>query len=275
MTAYTPLRPLNGAYQHNLPATPTADGGTTVTASGSAHTKGSWASLIDPVSYDTTMLFVAVSNVRASGANSRTLLDLAIGPTGGGSEQIIVPDILVGGLSSNTYGVNAGYYLPIRVPKGARLSARCQSVATSKNIVVAVWAYSGGAFWPVYTACDAYGPDTATSGGVSHTAGNSGAESSWASVGSAASRAYTGFLPVVALGSVTAYNGIQYHFEFGYNSGSPTFDETWFHTDTGEAGKGFPNHVRPVAIASGTQVQARGEASGTAQALDVAWYGFY
>src|SRR5688572_5686842 len=82
--------------QHNLTATPSTSPGTQVTGAGTAHTKGSWASLIDPVPYDSHMLALAIFATSVSATQTDSLLDIGIGPSGGGSEQVILPNLLAG-----------------------------------------------------------------------------------------------------------------------------------------------------------------------------------
>lgn len=265
------------AVQNNLPATPNLSFGITVTGSASANTKGSWAQLIASTTYDTYLIQLVVSETSASATQTDTLIDIGIG--GAGSEQIILPNLLVGWKPDAGIGA-MNLLFPMYIPKGIRIAARAQSVQTSKQVQVQIYCYGGKRFTdsPVYTRCDAYGiTDSGASNGTSHTPGNSGAESTWASLGTTLSRNYRGFM-FLAHGTltVTAMTLIHYHWEIGYNSGAPVLGEFWYTGNTAERTIGpFPNFPIAASLASGTQMQVRGEASGTAQAYDVGLYCFY
>lgn len=263
--------------QHNLAATPSTTPGTVLTAAGSAHTKGSWASLVDPVEFDVFRVLLVLGDHSTSAALIKGLMDLGVGPAGGGSEQVILPDLLVGDMCS--FGFAAGappkfLDLPLYIPAGTRLSGRFQSTTASKTMRANVFLWGGpsGPAWPTITHIDAYGITAASSSGVSHTPGNTGAESAWASVGSTLSKDYDGFFVGVQPNNATETN-IAYHMEFGYSS--TTLAEVYCCGQTNETMQGpWPAGPFFVPLPAGTQMQVRGEASGTAVARDVAIYCF-
>jgi hypothetical protein len=172
------LMPLSGhsSLQDNVSDT-TNELGVTLTASGSIHTKGSWASLLDPTSYESFGITVAIWGLAAAAStNARALADVGIGPTGGGSEQVLIPDLLCGnaGQFDLVGGGGAIYHFPIYIPAGVRLSGRLQGLIASETCTMAIWLHQwalGAGDW-VGTRVTAYGPNTATSSGVSHTPGN-------------------------------------------------------------------------------------------------------
>lgn len=273
------MPPVGLAYvQHNLQATPsTTVPGTSVALGGSAHTKTAWVSMIDPVSADCYWIDLFFVNTFTAATNSRTLVDIGIGPTGGGSEQVLLPNLLAGGSASWTnLGCCRRIGLPMYIPRGSRVSVRAQSVRTSFTMSVGCWVWGGPTSppWWVAVGADGYGPDTATSAGVAHTSGNTGAESSYASIGGTTSKNYDALLAMAQVDSNTVKTSLAYHFEFG--ASSTTIGEFYCQTTTSETLTGlWPNPLMYQQIPASTQLQARGECSGTAEPLDLALYGLY
>lgn len=262
-----------GNWQTNITATPsTSVPGTNVTASGSIHTKGSYTQLISSTTYDWHGFWLHAGNTGTSGAATDVLLDIAIGASS--SEQIILPDWMVG-WATNSSGSYKHLWVPLFIPRGTRIAARCQALIASDVVNVLVFGCPGGSGLPspLFTNCDAYGIDASTSSGTSHTAGNSGAESTDANVGGTTSKNYGAVMLGVASQSSTT-TGIAYHWEL--TIGGTTHAEWYTNNTTGEIVCGpYPPAPIPVSIPSGTQLQIQGEASGTAQAQDVAFYLFY
>ncbi len=262
-----------GNWQSNISATPsTSAPGTTVTASGSIHTKGSYTQLISATTYDWFGFWLYTINTGTSGAATDLLVGIAIGASS--SEQIILPDWMAGWGPGASAGAK-GLFVPIFIPRGTRIAARCQALIASDTVNVLVFGNAGnsGLPCPLFTNCDAYGIDASTSSGTSHTAGNSGTESTDADVGSTTSRPYGAIMIGVASQSSTT-TAIAYHWEL--TIGGITRAEWYTANTTGELVYGpLPPCPTPVSIPSGTQLQVQAEASGTAQAQDVAFYCFY
>lgn len=170
-----------GTYQTNLSAT--ARRGTTVTAGATVHTKGAWTELIastNKPSYGVTIVFWDVS---AGNTLTSMLLDLGYGPVG--SEQLLVEN-LNAGAAPRTYGGRA-LMLPIYIPSGARVAARCQAAIASDTVNVAVWLHQDAPYPLVAGPVSTYGADTATSQGTSVTPG-SGAFGAWTQLATATAR---------------------------------------------------------------------------------------
>lgn len=271
--------PASLAYiQNNFSATPASNTlGTGITLGGTPHVKTAWVSLIDPLLADCYWLDLFVNATSATVTNSRTLVDIGIGPSGGGSEQVILPNLLCGATGApSAVGVSRAIGIPIFLPRGARLSARAQSVRTSFTMSVGVSVRGGPSFppWWVASAADDYGVTTASSSGTAHTPGNTGAESAWASIGGTTSRPYQAVLALSQIDTQTVVTTNGYHMEFG--AGSTTWGEFYDLTNTSEQLMGFfPNPLMYQPVPIGTQMQARGECQGTAQSRDVALYGLY
>lgn len=262
-----------GDWQNNLTATPsTGSTGTLVTASSTIHTKGTYAQLISSTTYDWHGFWLDASSTASSGAATDVLLDIAIGAAS--SEQIILPDLMVGWAQAVQSG-GRGWFIPLFIPRGTRISARAQALISSDTVRILISGCTGGSGLPVplFTNCDAYGIDAATSSGTSHTAGNTGVESTDANVGGTTSRNYGAVLIGVASQSSTT-TSIAYHWEL--TIGGITRAEWYTANNTSEVVWGpWPPCPLSVSIPSGTQLQVQAEASGTAQAQDVAFYCFY
>lgn len=112
--------------------------GTTVTAGASADTKGAFSQVVASTSFDASGLFIFLG-AGSSGPNSY-LVDIAVG--GSGSEQVIIPDLLY---QQATVGrENWVLSVPLAIPVGTRVSARCQSNNASETVQVSLLLMAGG-----------------------------------------------------------------------------------------------------------------------------------
>jgi hypothetical protein len=179
---------VGGPGQTNLTAA--SRQGTSITSSGSLNTKGTYVSLIDPLTEDAYGVHVRIRGVHVAAAVHNVLVDLAYGPTGGGSEQIIWPDIGGGAASNDVNTDGKHFYLPYYIPAGTRISARCQANTASKVVAVAVYLVQEPQYAPdVAGEVTAYGVDAANSRGTSCAVG-SGAFGAWTQIAASTSRAH-------------------------------------------------------------------------------------
>jgi hypothetical protein len=159
-------------------------GSVNVTASASAHTKGNWSQLIASTSAETTFISFAINTVNVSATNTATLLDIGVGASG--SETVIVPDIAVGGASTAIFNI------PVKVPSGTRIAARCQSARSSQTVPIGARAFecfNAGSAALVPTAVDVLGINTATSSGTAL----SGASGTWVEIIASTAKDYIAF----------------------------------------------------------------------------------
>lgn len=259
----------------NVPATPsTSTFGTRLTANATPHAKGSYSQIIASTAYDVHGLTLVIAGSSGAAARTDMMLDLAIG--GSGSEVVILPEFLCGWRAAPGSGPQ-DIFLPFFIPKGTRVAARIQSLIASDVVDVQVHLEygSGIPIRPLFRRADAYGTAAASSIGTSHTPGNSGAESTAASIGGTLSRDYGALLfQVQGTLSNTTMTAIAYHWEL--RIGGVTIAEWYTIGSTNENTTGpFPGHPLIRNLPAGTQLQVRAEASGTAQAHDVAYYCFY
>jgi hypothetical protein len=133
-----------------------------ITASGSANTKGSWVAFTadtPALGWDGFILHLNPLNKRPF------LLDIGIG--GAGSEQVLVPNIGFSGGPTNNDIQFATLY-PIRVPPNTRVAGRCQSTVGSSTVSAWIQPYIGGAWHQRLSLGKAvdYGTVTGDSGGT-------------------------------------------------------------------------------------------------------------
>ena len=104
--------------------------GTTVTAAGSANTKGLYSTVgTASFQYDGIYLYFSTFS-----ANARFRVDIAINTT---ADTIIIPDLFI---DSSTAATTANTYtfIPVSIPAGAAVKARCQSTTASASFSMIV-----------------------------------------------------------------------------------------------------------------------------------------
>lgn len=261
--------------QNNLLATPAGGIGASAVGDASIHTKGAWTQMFAATSFDVEWVVVGFANSFGAATQTDALVDIGVG--GAGAEVVLIPDLLAGWAANSVGGGPRVFCAPLFIPRGTRVSARVQGLQASKTVNIPMWLFSGSrdVSQPTFSKVDAIGVSTAASQGTSVTAGNSGAEGSWTSIGSTTARDYKA-LYVLAQGTLADTNttALTYHFEVGFSS--TALAEFFFATSSSEQTHG-PTPSLPVFhhIPSGTQLQIRGESSGTAEPIDMALYGLY
>jgi hypothetical protein len=252
-------------------STANAAQGTALTPSASANTKGSYAQLIASTATQTRMIDLTLTAFPV-GANSKSyLIDIATG--GAGSEVVLIPDVCVavkGAFSVCIVNVR----LPVAIPAGVRIAARCQTQAASGEACWAKAILETGV--PSFAGVDNLSASTATSLGVAITPGNA-AESSYVELIASTSRAYAGFFatidpqgagggtfPVFALDFATGAAASEVVFKQNHMS---------FYLD----GIVYPATVPFFAfpVAASTRIAARARGSGASSAIGVSLYGVY
>lgn len=137
----------------SYPAGPTATAAT-LTASGSTHTKGAYTQFVASSPFACNLLQIEV--VTASVSGGLYLFDIATG--GSGSETVVVPNIMIDRYSGATSHSGSGFYvIPISIPAGTRISARCQCSTGSGTLEVGITIIAAG---------DLVSPSTWTQNGV-------------------------------------------------------------------------------------------------------------
>jgi len=192
------LAPVRGV-PYNLDAddspTPNTGYGVLVTASGTAHVKGSWVAVHSSIAHDLYWHLITFTAVGASATNTQMLVDLGVGPDS--SNVSVIAENLIAGSAGNfgnsVLGGWRDYWLPLFVPAGTQLWARCQALVVSDTVRVNVNSF-GGTFpgCPIVTYIESIGEDLANSVGTSFTPGASGAMGSYAEMVASTGNRYLG-----------------------------------------------------------------------------------
>lgn len=104
-------------------------GGTSIDPGGSANTKGSYSQITASTTRPIHWLIVAIGGQgNAARTSAGWLMDIAIG--GGGSEQVIVPNIPLSSHGNTDEMFPQFIELPVCIPAGSRLAVRAQSGIT-------------------------------------------------------------------------------------------------------------------------------------------------
>lgn len=162
-----------------------AKAGVTVTGHATPHSLGAWTSLLDPVTFDTYALAIAFLNVGAGNAVATEMLfDVGVGPTGGGSEQVIIPNLDIGAAftASSSGAASKAWVLPVYIKAGLRLSGRVRALITNDTVLVRAHLLPRPISDYIASRWFSYGESTAASRGTSVTAG-SGSFGSWTQIG--------------------------------------------------------------------------------------------
>jgi len=101
--------------------------GTLVRASGTAHTKGNWTQLVASSANDAVAVIVQITG-RGGNVNAGLAVDIGVGTQA--TEQVLLPNLMSYRNDLRAQNNSASYFIPINIPAGTRISARCQSTAT-------------------------------------------------------------------------------------------------------------------------------------------------
>lgn len=170
---------------------------TTLTASASANTMGSWTSLSVSVgSKPAGAIAITVADVAVSAADSSAVVEVGYSTDGGGSYTPITT-LAVGGWHIAAVYLSGGQslILPFSLPPSALIGARMQAIVGSRTstIGVAIFDAIPGVVYP--TNLSTLGVDLATSTGVAHSA----SANTWVPLGTS-TMPYAGVLLLSALG---------------------------------------------------------------------------
>jgi hypothetical protein len=244
----------------------------TIAASATPHTMGAWTELIATTGAESSMLWVmSRESIASTGVDTSLLLDIGIG--GAGSELILVPSIM--------WGHNSGertMLVPIHIPTGSRISARCQAAVISKTIEVTAFVAGGGLGGGEYGArATAYGVNAATSSGTPLTTpGATNTKAAWTQIVASTTNPIRWLIPMAAppAGDVALVNNDSL-VDIGYGgSGSEQVliaNLPYRHTSA-EACR-FPQIAVPAFLPAGTRLAARSQGSSTTEVPSITLIG--
>lgn len=255
----------------------TAKGGVTVTAAATAHTMGAWATLIDPLSYDLFGLFLWASGVSVGAADTRMLADIGVAPTGGGSEQVVIPFLDLGAASGAGASSGEGWFFPLYVPSGKAIRARCQAVIVSDVVTMTAYFFE---LPPHGFAEDApqewaqYGANAAASRGTAVTSG-SGVFGTEAQITASTSRAHRWFHVGIDWGTNAVITAGRYRVRLARDTGGTEVIGIWDFIASGNEDingpfPSFPACV-PVPVGSALYIDVDGAAAEAMSAMVYAY----
>lgn len=248
---------------------------TIATASGSVNTKGNWAQLIAATARAAAWISVTIS---VPNGTRRYLVDIGIGAAA--SEVVIVPNLCFQPASgSNAYGYTA--LLPVSIPAGTRIAARCQSSSASATIQVQVVLIAPTMTGPSSLgSVTAYGVDTSDSGATAvDPGGTANTKGSWVEL-TAATTAPIRWLVVFAGGDTGARASAQ-NWLIDIGIGAAASEVVLLADLAAWSGSTLDTPspsvwVLPVSIQAGERIAARCQCSvntATERLIDVAVYG--
>ena len=144
----------------------TTTDGTTITASSSANTLGSYVELVSAANNDRPINRIIVQCYPdTSVGQGEIMVNIAIGAAA--SEEIIIPNLF---LPTSPTGGNIAMYtfdFPIEIPSGVRISAAVQSSTSNETFVVALILMRGALSQSTgLSTVDSIGANTSTTDGV-------------------------------------------------------------------------------------------------------------
>lgn len=160
--------------------------GTTVTA-GAAETKGATTQIISSANVARDVFFIEITAVNGSAAAAlgNMLLDIMADPAGGTAWSVIIPNLLLCGVSNLTNGCMYTYRFPLWIKSGSSIGARiaCSTASRATSIGIRVLGSPHDRRnVGVGTRVVSYGVVSATSQGTAVTQGTT-SEGSWTQLG--------------------------------------------------------------------------------------------
>lgn len=239
--------------------------GGTVGASVTTHTKGVYSELITSTAYDADGVMVSLQQ---SSGTAGGLMDFAIGAAG--SEQIVMANVIIG----QTKRLTTYVFIPINLPAGSRVAARCQSTVSSQAYAVATHLYRAGLWGPppggtILT----FGADTSDSGGkVVDPGGTIDTYGGWAELSASVGQDIAAVYLMLAnrQNSAPADQSVSFYLQLGIGTAAseiPVWGPIRFSSSSFGSYGPLPAVWFPVSIPAGSRLVARARA-GTNDATD-------
>jgi hypothetical protein len=248
--------------------------GTAVAGANGAY--GSYVQIVASTGSDTCAILVSLSY--NGGANTQFQSAIRIGVGAGGSEVVIINDMLVYAASSSY--VAANYFFPICIPSGTRIAAACYCPGGTDTVYVSVVLFDGSfASIEGYAGVDSIGLSAAK--GTTITCGAANTKGSYAQLTASTSRDYMGFIiSIDGLNAGLAQTGSDILVDLAIGAGGsevnivPNFTVPIAGTASGMQGI-VPSDIFPINIPSGTRIAARAQSATASRILGLTVYGIY
>jgi hypothetical protein len=160
----------------------------TVTSSASANAKGAWTQLNSAQPRDACFVLLQVSTDYGS-ATINSAIDLGVGSSG---NEVAILNNLVINNSFEGDGNVIELAIPLLIPAGERLAARCQSSSASQSLGVSLFTWDGAYSMEGVNGAEAVGFQSGSTEGTSVTAGASSL-GSYTQLTAATPRDYVGY----------------------------------------------------------------------------------
>jgi hypothetical protein len=266
----------------NLTGTPVATTPGTSLGSGASNADGTAVSVLGALSEDIQYLIVGVAGLGVTTTEDNScLLDILTDPAGGTSWGSFIDDIGVSRPSQTAVAItmHTWFHFPVSVLAGTSVGARCRkngaTASTGRIIMFAFGQPRRPEMWWCGQGVETLGAVAASSKGTSFTPGNTGANGTFATIGTSTRR--YGAIQLGICSSDSSALAVAYHVQIGVSSavlpGTPTY-----HVQMSTAELMVQNaYGGPifVDIPTGTVLQVRGTCSGTAEALTATLHGVY
>ncbi len=230
-----------------------------MTTGATAHVKGSWVS-VGTVPFDVSEFFFSINN-NAAATNTALLYDIRY--TLDGVSRVIVPDAV----GSNA--LRYSKYYPIKIPKGALVEVRAQSVRVSTAVTFFIEFFSDDNGYydnQSFLGCVSVGVNTGTSSPSTALAETTtGTYPAMTNIGSVTAREFKAFRPMIGLNGTLISPGNNLLIGVGF--GNVIYEEYFFAMDSNEWLQPLM-HLEPcrIIVPQGTQLQAA--AKGSAASTD-------
>lgn len=238
---------------------------------GAANAKGAYVQIKASTGFQYNAIQVQLDT--DGGGGQTFLVDIAFG--GAGSEVVIIPNILIDSARAVHQNM-VDLIIPIQIPAGTRLAARCQEVggAGTRDVIVTLIGRAGGANYPQPSGglIVNYGAITASTNGVLVDSGAvANAYGAWTEISAATSRDHSGIIAVLGSNKQTStLVDTNYFFQIGVGGSGSEVAIAEFASATSSALNRFHVNTFDVAaqIPSGTRLAMRAKcvASGAAAA---------
>ena len=267
----------NIARERNFSGVPSSTWGQGITASATPHAlTGTPTQIIAATTYEAEWIRIICQETSTSATNTDSLVNLYIG--GAGSEVLFIDSLQAGwsgGPGTATSTPPRGYWFPVRIPRGTRISGELRALIASDTIELLVeLGVSNGAHW-VGSGVETLGEDTAASEGTDITPGTS-AEGSYVTIGTTGRR-YRYIIPGIMGNNDTTMTIETVAWDLGVGSAAYQGLNDFLTVDsTSENQTNWTDVGFWCDIPSGTALQLRGAASGAPSGLQTATlYGVY
>jgi hypothetical protein len=262
--------------QSNISGQPANNQGTVLTSDGTAHVEpATETEIIAATDFDTDWVYVKFMNNGGAVINSSSLVNIKVGAVG--SEQLLIPNLLAGWVSTEFSAPARTYKFPLRIPAGSRISGTHRSARVNTGVTCQIKLFGGGEgmHW-TGSAVEEVGAFTGDSGGTSVSPGQA-SDGTLTSLGTTA-HDWGYVLPMVGGNVDTAEVGGAVAADLGSSSSVaiPGLDEFYFSSSISEF---FSNPQaifgRFCFVPAGTTLHLRSQGSGAGDADDWVVYGVY